>query len=66
MPEQALALVRQVKVFERLTVAAAVEGSYEAALGALLAHPLVPSYPVANAILKEYIEALSGLLPQLR
>jgi 6-phospho-beta-glucosidase len=66
LPEQALALVGQVKVFERLTVAAAVEGSYEAALGALLAHPLVPSYPVARAILDEYVEALSGLLPQLR
>jgi 6-phospho-beta-glucosidase len=65
-PEQALALVGQVKLFERLTVAAAVEGSYDAALGALLAHPLVPSYPVAKAILDEYIEELSGLLPQLR
>jgi 6-phospho-beta-glucosidase len=65
MPEQALALVAQVKVFERLTVAAAVEGSYDAALGALLAHPLVPSYPVAKAILDEYVEALPGLLPRL-
>jgi 6-phospho-beta-glucosidase len=66
MPEQALALIEQVKLFERLTVAAAVEGSYSAALNALLAHPLVPSYPVAKAILDEYADALSGLLPPLR
>ena len=45
MPEAALALVGQVKLYERLTVTAAVEGSYDAALGALLAHPLVASYP---------------------
>ena len=51
MPEAALALVGQVKLYERLTVAAAVEGSYDAALGALLAHPLVASYPAAKAIL---------------
>ena len=65
MPDQPLALIEQVKVFERLTVAAAVEGSYDAALCALLAHPLVPSYPVARAILDDYLEALPGLVPQL-
>ena len=48
MPEAALALVGQVKLYERLTVTAAVEGSYDAALGALLAHPLVASYPAAE------------------
>ena len=59
------ALVRQVKLFERLTVTAAVEGSYEAALGALLAHPLVASYPTAKAILDDYIDELTGLMPPL-
>src|SRR5258708_6169255 len=66
MPDLPLALIEQVKVFERLTVAAAVEGSYDAALGALLAHPLVPSYPVAKVILDDYLDALPDLLPQLR
>jgi 6-phospho-beta-glucosidase len=66
MPDQPLALIEPVKVFERLTVAAAVEGSYDAALGALGAHPLVPSYPVARAILDDYLDALPGLPPQLR
>lgn len=65
MPEAALALVGQVKIYERLTVTAAVEGSYDAALGALLAHPLVASYPVAKAILDGYVEDLPGLLPPL-
>lgn len=66
MPDQPLALIDQVKVYERLTVAAAVEGSYDAALCALLAHPLVPSYPVARAILDDYLVALPGLMPKLR
>jgi 6-phospho-beta-glucosidase len=66
MPEEALALVAQVKLYERLTVTAAVEGSYEAALDALLAHPLVGSYPAAKGILDDYVEGLAGLLPALR
>ena len=65
MPEAQLALVSQVKLYERLTVRAAVEGSYEAALDALLAHPLVASYPAATAILDTYVEDLAGLLPRL-
>ena len=65
MPEAQLALVSQVKLYERLTVRAAVEGSYEAALDALLAHPLVASYPAATAILDAYVEDLAGLLPRL-
>ena len=63
--EAALSLVSQVKRYERLTVAAAVEGSYDAALDALLAHPLVASYPAAKAIVDGYLEGLPGLLPPL-
>jgi len=63
LPESAMALLRQVKVYERLTVTAAVEGSYDAALDALLAHPLVASYPTAKAILDDYVVGLAGLLP---
>jgi 6-phospho-beta-glucosidase len=65
MPEAELALVAQVKLYERLTVRAAVEGSYDAALGALVAHPLVASFPTAKAILDGYVEGLPGLLPPL-
>ena len=66
MPEPARTLVESVKLYERLTVTAAVHGSYDAALGALLAHPLVASYPAARSILDEYVSDLSGLLPALR
>jgi 6-phospho-beta-glucosidase len=65
LPETALDLIRQVKLYERRTVTAAVEGSYEAALDALLAHPLVASYPAAKAVLDGYVEGLAGLLPPL-
>jgi 6-phospho-beta-glucosidase len=66
LPEPALALLMQVKLYERSTVKAAIEGSYDAALEALLAHPLVGSYPAAKAILDDYVDQLSGLLPALR
>ena len=55
-----------VALFDRLTVTAAVDGSYDAALRALLAHPLVGSFPAAKAILDGYVENLPGLLPTLR
>jgi 6-phospho-beta-glucosidase len=65
IPDHALALIGQVKLYERLTVKAAVEGSYDAALAALLAHPLVGSYPAAKSILDEYVDQLEGLVPPL-
>jgi alpha-galactosidase/6-phospho-beta-glucosidase family protein len=51
-----------VKLYERLAVSAAVDRSYVKALDALLAHPLVASYPIARALLDGYIEELDGLL----
>jgi 6-phospho-beta-glucosidase len=63
MPDLAAGLIGQVKLYERLTVEAAVTGSAAAALDALLAHPLVASYPVAKQILDSYVEELPGLLP---
>jgi len=65
MPDAARALVAQVKTYERLTVEAAVEGSYARALEALLAHPLVGSYPLAKSILDEYIAAHGELLAHI-
>ena len=66
MPEEALVLIGPVKQYERLTVRAAVEGSHDAALGALLVHPLVGSYPAAKSVLDAYVDAMPGLLPDLR
>jgi len=65
LPGPALALVESVKIYERMTVTAAVERSYDAALGALLAHPLVASYPAAKSILDDYVAGLPDLLPKL-
>jgi 6-phospho-beta-glucosidase len=57
LPDVAMALVEPIKAYERLTVQAAVEGSYGAALRALLVHPLVGSYPMAKGILDDYLSA---------
>jgi 6-phospho-beta-glucosidase len=51
------ALLDPIKAYERLTVQAAVEGSYTAALEALVVHPLVGSYPVAKGILDDYLSS---------
>jgi 6-phospho-beta-glucosidase len=53
----ARALIAPLKAYERLTVEAALHGSYDAALKALLVHPLVGSYPVAKGILDDYLSA---------
>jgi 6-phospho-beta-glucosidase len=65
LPDAAADLITQVKLYERRTVEAAVTGSYEAALEALLVHPLVASYPTAKRILDDYVADLPGLLPAL-
>jgi 6-phospho-beta-glucosidase len=62
----ARALIGPLKTYERLTVQAAVEGSYAKALQALLAHPLVGSYPVARGILDDYLSAHGEHLSYLR
>jgi 6-phospho-beta-glucosidase len=62
MPPEALAIIDPVKEYERLTVRAAVEGSYDLALKALLVHPLVGSYSVARSILDDYLSAHAEFL----
>jgi 6-phospho-beta-glucosidase len=57
LSDTAMALIEPIKVYERLTVRAAIEGSYAAALRALIVHPLVGSYPIAKAILDDYLSA---------
>ena len=43
-----------------------MEGSYDAALRALLVHPLVGSYPLAKSILDDYLSAHAEFLSYLR
>jgi 6-phospho-beta-glucosidase len=66
IPDHALGLMKQVKAYERLTIQAAVEGSYDIALKALSLHPLVPSFEIANSILDDYIDQHGKAFPTLR
>ena len=50
-------LVQAVKAYESLTVQAAVEGSRQVAMQALMAHPLTPSWSVAKPMLEELLAA---------
>jgi 6-phospho-beta-glucosidase len=59
-----LGLVEQAKAYERLTVEAALTGSRAAALKALLANPLVPSFGVAAPLLDAILEANRRHLPR--
>ena len=65
IPDHALGLMKRVKAYERLTIQAAVEGSYRLALKALSLHPLVPSLSVARAILDDYRQQHGAYFPTL-
>lgn len=65
VPDHALALMKQVKAYERLTISAALEGSYHKALLALTIHPLVMDYSKARGILDGYIEKHGPVFPKL-
>jgi 6-phospho-beta-glucosidase len=64
MPPAIRGLTQAVKAYEELTVLAAVEGDEQAALRALLAHPLVPSFAVAQGLWAAIKEANRAYLPQ--
>ena len=59
-----ISLMRIVKAYERFTVEAAVTGSEEAAMNALLAHPLVGDWEKAWGCFREMKEAHREWLPQ--
>jgi 6-phospho-beta-glucosidase len=64
MPAAIRGLTQAVKAYEELTVLAAVEGDEQAAMQALLAHPLVPSFSVAQGLWAAIKEANQAYLPQ--
>jgi len=66
IPEHCLGLMMQVKQYERLTIEAAVEGSYTKARLALTTHPLVKDYILAGIILDEYISRHQPNFPTLQ
>jgi 6-phospho-beta-glucosidase len=65
IPDHALGLMKTVKAYERLTIQAALEGSYALAAKALALHPLVPSYNIARAILDDYRNGHGDYFPEL-
>jgi 6-phospho-beta-glucosidase len=64
MPESVRPLITAIKAYERLTIEAAVMGSYAAAVQALTIHPLVMSYSLARCIVDEYLQVHRAFLPQ--
>jgi len=59
-----IGLIQAVKAYEKLTVKAAVNGSREDALAALMLHPLVGDYYKASKALGEMLEANKAYLPR--
>ncbi|MDK2981003.1 MAG: hypothetical protein PWQ55_1350 [Chloroflexota bacterium] len=66
IPDADLGLMKSVKAYEKLTIQAAVEDSYETALEALTLHPLVPGYDIAKQILDDYLEQHGDYFPKLK
>jgi 6-phospho-beta-glucosidase len=66
IPGHCLGLMKQVKAYERLTIAAATRGSYSMALQALTIHPLVRDYDLAKKVLDGYIHGHGSYFPVLQ
>ena len=56
IPAMQIQLIKTIKLFERLAVAAIKEKNKQKAMKALMVHPLVNSYPIAKQIVDEYLE----------
>jgi len=65
VPAQCLGLIQQVKAYEQLTIQAALEGSYNLAMQALIVHPLVRDASAARQILDGYIQRHGQNFPPL-
>lgn len=57
VPESPYLLMRTVKHYERLAVQAILQQNRQLAVEALVAHPLVGSYALAQTLVAEYLEA---------
>lgn len=56
-------IIKAVKAYEKLAVKAAMEGSREDALAALMVHPLIGDFHKAKAVLDDMLEANKEFLP---
>ena len=64
LPPACFGLLAQVKMYELLTVEAAVHGNRDAAYQALLTHPLGPAADQVQAVLDDMLETNRAYLPQ--
>jgi len=64
MPPQIRGLIQAVKAYEELTIQAAITGNRDTARLALMAHPLVPSWDTACALLDDLLAANRQYLPR--
>lgn len=64
MPLSVRGLVQTVKAYETLTIEAAVRGERELAIAALMANPLVGSYPKAQAVFAQAIKNEQAYWPK--
>lgn len=64
MPPQIRGLIQAVKAYEELTIEAALTGDRDKARLALMAHPLVPNWDTACALLDDLLKANEAYLPQ--
>jgi 6-phospho-beta-glucosidase len=62
--EYVIGLMQAVKSYERLTVQAAIHGDRDAALAALMVHPLIGDYDKAAPMLNEMLEVNKEYLPR--
>lgn len=60
---EARGLMQSIKAYEELTIDAAIHGSYEKALRALLAHPLTMSFEIVKPMLDDILFANKEFLP---
>lgn len=66
LPAACFGLISQIKMFELLTVEAAVHGDRNAAYQALLTHPLGPGADQVEAVLSDMLETNRQWLPQFQ
>lgn len=64
LPLTVRGLVQTVKNYETLAIESAITGNRKTAIAALMAHPLVDSYPTASAFFKRVLENERDYLPQ--
>jgi 6-phospho-beta-glucosidase len=64
LPPACFGLITQVKMYELLTVEAAVHGDRDAAYQALLAHPLGPAADQVQVVLDDMLKTNRAYLPQ--